>query len=255
MKRLALLSALLLALLLPVQSWAITFTFHDVANGSADAASSTITATDIQVTAGDLIVCAAKWEGATTAVSSAADNRGNSYTVGTAKANSGSNGEPHAHIFYSLAASATSTTTSITATFTDANATFRRFRCVSYNVSSAVVLDVEANGQATTGSAPTTGTFSTVDTVEYVFALVAGFSSSEAYTLPLIGGNTATVRGTTGADTVAFDYTTAAAISSGTANNTMLPGTHRWTIVSAAFKAASAGAAARPSMGMMGVGQ
>lgn len=240
MRRLPFLLLLALVLWWPTHSWAITFTYHSEANGTADAASSTIASTDLAVTAGDLIVCGVKWESTTTAVSSAADNHSNVYVVGTAKANGGSNGEPHGHIFYSLAAANTSATTNVTATFTDASATFRRLRCVSYNVSTTVVLDVEANGAATTGSAPTTGAFSTVDTVEYVFALVAGFSSSEAYTLPLIGGNTATVRGTTGADTVAFDYTTAAAISSGTANNTMLPGTHRWTIVSAAFKATPA---------------
>lgn len=222
------------------------FTFNETQSASTDGAGSTLVFPAFDLAAGSLVVGGVKWEksAGTPTISTVTDTAGNTYVLLARKDNSGApNGDPKVQQFYCLFSIANASNV-ITVTFSDANPTFKRGRIVE-ELTTGATFDVEASGEATSGMAPVTGAFSTVNAAEYVFAMLGGFTS-ETFSSPLIGGNAVTFRGaSTAVDSTAFDYITASQISSGTAGATMSV-SNRWTIVSAAFKEAVVGGRRRP---------
>lgn len=188
----------------------------------------TIASPAMNTAIGDLVVCGVKWEGATTA-NSAADTAGNTYSALTAGNNSGSNGEPHVRIFYTIATAGNASNV-VTITFSSATP-WRRLGCRLFT--GVTAYDSESTvGQATSGTAIATGSITT-SAASVIFAIVGGYTSN-TYSSQTIGGVTSTF-GTHVSDTRYHFRITTGSQSAITANVTQ-SASDRWTTIAASFK-------------------
>lgn len=199
------------------------------ADGTLDTASTVVSTASYAVSSGDLIVCGVKWE-ENVNMSSAADTAGNTYVLLTQGNNSGSSGEPHVRIAYSFATAGSGTNVT-TITFASAIATYKRITCRLFT--GATSFDVEsAVGQATTGTAMATGSFTT-SAASIIFAVAAGYSNVN-FSANTIGGVSSTL-GTDLSDMMTHWRITSGAQSSITANISQNV-SGRWTTIAASFK-------------------
>lgn len=159
---------------------------------------SSINMPSINTSIGDLLIVGVKWENATNATG-ATDTAGNTY-VGLAQVNNaGSSGEPHVRIFYTLATVANSSNV-ITLTFS-ATTVWIRAIASKFTLTAGVVDGAGAGGQATSGTAIATGTFSTSLASSVAWAIAGGYTGL-TFSNELIGGVISTQTATV-SDTVA----------------------------------------------------
>lgn len=202
---------------------AISHVTNVTASNNGNAA--TIALPAINTAIGDFLVVGVKWEQNTNA-DSVADTAGNTY-VGLAQVNnSGSSGEPHVRIFYTFATVANASNV-ITVTFSSSITSWIRAIASQYTISSGQVDGAGAGGQATSGTALATGTFSTSLANTIVWAISGGYTGL-SFSNPLIGGVAATQTATV-SDTVAHWKIFSSVQTNITANITA-SASDRWSI-------------------------
>lgn len=196
---------------------------------SGDTSATTIALPAINTSVGDLLIVGFKYEEFST-TTSAADTAGNTYTGLAQVDNSGSSGEPHVRIFYTFATAGNASNV-ITITFTAARP-WRRAIASKFTIGAGSVDGAGAGGQATTGTAVATGTFSTALANAVAWAIVGGYTS-ETFSSPLIGGGAST-QTTTVSDTVAH-YRIFSSTQSGITANITMSASNRWSTSVGAF--------------------
>ncbi|MEJ0037686.1 MAG: Calx-beta domain-containing protein [Gammaproteobacteria bacterium] len=188
-------------------------------------------------TAGNLNVVAIGWADDTTSVSSVTDSRGNVYTLAAGPTRRA--GAASSYIYYAKnIVSAGAGANTITATITSASVTWPEIRISEYSgldTTSPVDVVQGANGS---GTSVNTGSFTTTNATDLIFAWVYVQNSITA------AGSGYTARTFASGDLVEDRQTTVAGSYSATA--TM--GTSGWWLIqAAAFKAAAAGDTQAPT--------
>lgn len=239
----------------------MSWTFID-SDGAFDTASGTTVASPaLTVAAGDLVVVAVKFEGATTTVS--VSDGTSSLTEWSKGVTGTSSGEPFLDVFYILASVANGSVT-YTATLGAARA-FKDIVVMVYRPSAAASLDGIANvGSGTTGTAATSGNLTTSGSDGVAFGCYAEYGSYltaatinsiaqdhfiDASAGTVINHDPGTSKSAMFANTYAAGFTGGAAAT--------LSASERWVLGVIAFTIGGGGGGAGPSsqatMTMLGV--
>lgn len=198
----------------------------------------------LNVQAGDLLICWAKWElaqGATLSMAKDTGSPANAFTFDAANRANHGNGELSSAFGYKVAASADAT-----ATFRlthSATASYRRFFVLQFRPDSGDTVTKDGNGAIATGSstAPNSGNITTTGTDEVV---VGGYGEYSALTTSseLINGVSATEpTGSPRANSSVWYRILTATFTGGAASAT-LSGSQDWVCGAIAFKAVAGGA-------------